>query len=332
MNNGDLMNLLHLFSLVTVFSLVIGPANAMDTSKAQPPRSEIEQMALDAELLRWSTILFNPAAVKDLIQKGANVNKKYHLGNTLLTTLTSRLSAFSGPNNEKDIAKLLEILQILLQAGANPTIGGRLNKTPVDAVLDVWHHNYPFLPTFFRLLVLYGGEPSLKSFAVQETPTNAYSRALNSVFPQPLLQAIILRDLGQVKDLLESGYSHEVIKDSDGVSALAYAAGQGNEAILSLLFKHEAYQYDTRGIEQAIEIVTSKLRGFAPESPDYKKYQHTLKGLQDQLAYVLNQQRDLLLKALVQHDPDFDLSRVPEEILQQIMKGTLPIQGQTSGK
>ncbi|HVW99662.1 MAG TPA: ankyrin repeat domain-containing protein [Candidatus Babeliaceae bacterium] len=103
--------------------------------------------------------------------------------------------------------------------------------------------------------------------------------------PQPLLQAIALGDIDKVKELIAQG---QVVTDDDGISALVYAAGQGNEQILSLLLSYPAYQYDTQGLEQAIEIVASRLRGLLPETPEYKRYKDIFNYLKKELGTTWN--------------------------------------------
>ncbi|HVX00392.1 MAG TPA: ankyrin repeat domain-containing protein, partial [Candidatus Babeliaceae bacterium] len=147
---------------------------------------------------------------------------------------------------------------------------------------------------------------------------------LPKIFPQPLLQAIALGDVDQVRALLSSGYSQgHVVTDEDGISALAYAAGQGNEQILSLLFQYPAYQDDAMGIEQAIEIVTSRLRGLKPDTKDYQKYNHILHGLIEQIKKLHEHKLEVILRGYKQQNPDFSLNQAPIEMLQKIMSQML---------
>ncbi|HVW99032.1 MAG TPA: ankyrin repeat domain-containing protein, partial [Candidatus Babeliaceae bacterium] len=118
-------------------------------------------------------------------------------------------------------------------------------------------------PEIFRLLLLYGAPleiykiyPNMQRRAQDEADNEKIRKNLSIMLQQPLLQAIVLGDIDQVKALLYSGYSQgHVVTDDDGVSALVYAAAQGHEKILSLLFMLPSYQDDFAGLEQAIEII-----------------------------------------------------------------------------
>jgi ankyrin repeat protein len=307
----------------------------MDQPPTQFQRTAEEQEKLNKALLNAPYNVDAQSEIEELIQQGADVNAQGEKGETLLHDIAvgsvwSLLKAFSPSGvlpleNSISYEKDKEIATTLLQAGADSNIIDNDGDTPLDKLLKLYsfeikhkntEHINDYVIPIARMLVLYGG---------RALHVPAYDQELLSLlaqaFPERLLQAIALGFTGQVGEILS--VTPNVITDSDGISALAYAAGQGNEKILSLLFKYLAYQKDVTGIEQAIEIVASRLRGVKPDSYEYKKYQNIIKGLIKQLGHAHEQQIVVLLRGAVQQDPDFDIERVPPEILQQIMKEIL---------
>ena len=72
----------------------------------------------------------NPTAVKTLIEHGANVNQACRrTGSTPLHRAATRTGA---PGTAGKDAAAIEIIQMLLAAGADPTIKNKSGKKPVD--------------------------------------------------------------------------------------------------------------------------------------------------------------------------------------------------------
>ena len=72
----------------------------------------------------------NPTAVKTLIEQGANVNQACRrTGSTPLHCAATRTGA---PGTAGKDAAAIEIIQMLLAAGADPTIKNKSGKKPVD--------------------------------------------------------------------------------------------------------------------------------------------------------------------------------------------------------
>jgi ankyrin repeat protein len=76
----------------------------------------------------------SPTAVKTLIEHGANVNQACRRnGSTLLHRAVTQTGA-PGPAGRGEAAK--EIIQLLLAAGADPSITNKSGKQPVDYVKE----------------------------------------------------------------------------------------------------------------------------------------------------------------------------------------------------
>ncbi|HVW99661.1 MAG TPA: ankyrin repeat domain-containing protein [Candidatus Babeliaceae bacterium] len=245
--------------------------------------------------LHWA--ISSPSITKILISHGALVNYK----NQYDWPTPLKLAVI----NSNDIS--METAIALLHAGADPNATDivfldaedpnstnsnpekvRIVYTLLDIVLlSIQFDEIKYKPAIyenflkkFRLLILYGGRASEKADAP------LFLEMLNEELPQPLIQAIALRARGKVEKLLKENppkTEKDIVRDNDGISAIVYAAGQGNEQILSLLLSYPAYQYDTQGLEQAIEIVASRLRGLLPGTPEYKKYKTIFDYLKKQL-------------------------------------------------
>jgi ankyrin repeat protein len=248
--------------------------------------------------------------IRLLLELGSNVN-------IVSNSPNKRPLIFSLMRFYDDLEELYSLYE-LLHAGANINATDVNGNTYIDHLIKMKLFSFENAEAALRLALLYGG------ITKNTRDTGVLYRHIQSIlggseeWPAYLLKAVINRDIDFVKELLAHGYGQQVTRDSYGTSALAYAAGQGNEAILSLLFKHEAYQYDTVGIEEAIDIVASRLRGLDPKSQEYKTYQYILKGLGDQLNYARRQQADLLAKGIGQQ-LSFNPDLIPEEMKHQIM-------------
>jgi hypothetical protein len=258
--------------------------------------------------LHIAVLINSPDLVQFLLAKGANPNS---LNSLNFTPLYIALGGSSGE------AKYSNIAMLLLQAGANPNLeNGTEHKTSWEYMINVDSYS----PDLFRALLLYGGQSN------KEENKAPLIRRLTRLFPGEsgtLFQAIAFGDQDGVKIFLAN--NKEIVRDKNGISALAYAAGQGNEIILSLLFKLHSYQQDTTGIEQAIEIVTNRLRGLKPESTEYTKYHHILQGLIRQLKIIHEEQLDLFLKSVKRQDPTLkDATQIAE--IQEMLKQTLGTQ------
>jgi hypothetical protein len=147
--------------------------------------------------------------------------------------------------------------------------------------------NYQGNPTLMknmlvRDLVCYGAVPSSWG------RIDMIAFKLHTVFPEPLLQAVVKDDLIEAKRLLAHAPSGQVVKDRWGRSALVYAAGRGNQELVDALLMRSAYREDTRGIENAVRAVKLRLDTIIDNnSVTYNKYQEILEKLKksDELSY-----------------------------------------------
>ncbi|HVW99771.1 MAG TPA: ankyrin repeat domain-containing protein, partial [Candidatus Babeliaceae bacterium] len=212
-----------------------------------------------------------------------------------------------------------ELIDLLMQAGASP-----LNDRGKDYIFGTSDKPTIPDPSIFKKLFLYGrsaksikkhlvtpqpsveqpvSKPtwiqSIKSYFKTTEPktedkpvdkrTEKIIKLFKEVFPHPLIQAIVLDDPTMVQQILSSHpalQSKDIVTDDDNISALAYAAGQANENILSLLLAQPAYKYDTKGLEQAIEIVATILNKRLDFT--YAAYQRIFKRLKKQLGTTWN--------------------------------------------
>jgi hypothetical protein len=287
------MKSLYTFALLSVLSLVTGAQGMDKFEKAKyVPTQPIEIITFE-DLENWfgsghvdpqyaqagkdfsliSKSASEKGTVKDLselLMQGANVNGVDEQNFTPLSYLLYKLVGKS--LNPADRAKIM----LLLQKGANPNIrtyvdmGAHGNKTALDFALDLGDAQ------LIRLLARYGAQDIIRSNTVK------FSNLLQSVFKEPLLRALVGGYPGAIATLVEK---NRAIKDDEGFSALAYAAGQGNEKVLSLLLSRPEYNNPTL-IEQAIKIAHQKLLGFAPESPEYKRYKSIFEALKRELALI----------------------------------------------
>jgi ankyrin repeat protein len=247
------------------------------------------------------------AITRLLLENGALVNKKNFFGNTPL------LSAVDSATNNDDVIKLL------LSYGANvnttkpsDSVWDQAGKTILGRLLIHFKNKGATLWTeaastdsfsLYRLLWQYGatmlenekGDPAnyaqqLKTiYRVDDLP-NVFITVLEKSFPNnPLIPAIIGNNISRVKELLEK--SSEVVKDAEGVSALVYAAGQGNYEILMMLLEYPTYRRDLEGLEQALEIIGARLSGLGATSPEYQNYQNIQTVLKDMLDEMRRKQR-----------------------------------------
>jgi ankyrin repeat protein len=264
------------------------------------PITKEEQKKLDTKL-REAVREEKVGVIESLLKQGANPNTGDICGDTLLVwSMTSGSRRKSGRVRRGRIAKLL----ILHGANVNQLSS---NKTPLELLQAYTNTTYPWVPTIllllehgadpscqgefwlegyyeegsialFKLLILYGGK-----FDKQPEGWPSIESLAKKAFKHPLLQAIATNDTSQVKALLQSGYSHGVVTDEDGISALAYAVGQRSQEIIDLLLSYPAYQRDSKGILRAFEIVKARLRGLKPTSPEYQQYQAIYKQLSNVL-------------------------------------------------
>jgi tankyrase len=85
-------------------------------------------------LLHHAVRFRSPAAVKTLIERGANVNQACRRnGSTPLHRAVTQTGA-PGTAGRGDAAK--EVIKLLLAAGADPAIKNKLGKKPADYVKD----------------------------------------------------------------------------------------------------------------------------------------------------------------------------------------------------
>jgi tankyrase len=76
----------------------------------------------------------SPTAVKVLVEEGANVNQACRRNGS--TPLHRAATQTGAPGTAGRAAAAKEIIQILLTAGADPSIKNKLGKKPVDYVKD----------------------------------------------------------------------------------------------------------------------------------------------------------------------------------------------------
>ncbi|HVX00650.1 MAG TPA: hypothetical protein VHA52_09500, partial [Candidatus Babeliaceae bacterium] len=96
----------------------------------------------------------------------------------------------------------------------------------------------------------------------------------------------------------------------------------GNGKIISLLLRYPAYQQDIQGIEEAIEIVASRLRGLKPGTPEFKKYKAIFEGL-------TREHKEILLKILAgagrtNEEELAPIQNLPPELQHYIVQLTTP--------
>ncbi|HVX00353.1 MAG TPA: hypothetical protein VHA52_07960 [Candidatus Babeliaceae bacterium] len=182
-----------------------------------------------------------------------------------------------------------------------------------------------------RLAVLYGAK------AHNQANSELLAQLLKLALPQELLQVIALNDQKRVRDILAT--TPNAITDDNGISALGYAAGQGNTAILNILLNHPAYSHNTTAIEQALEIVANRVKAFSEPAIGYTEredrdrqrmlaqYEEIYNGLKAHLSLALQQQLDEFEKkaaeqlGLSEMHEQFGL--LPIEIQQMIFKNML---------
>jgi tankyrase len=76
----------------------------------------------------------SPAAVKTLLERGANVNQVCRRSGS--TPLHRAVTQTGAPGTAGKHRAALEIIQLLLAAGADPSIRNKLGKKPADYVMD----------------------------------------------------------------------------------------------------------------------------------------------------------------------------------------------------
>jgi ankyrin repeat protein len=306
MKNIKLSALLLIFAL---YAITIGGMN-----RSNPPSllSKIEQETLDNRLFEAIRNM-NKQEIEQLMSQGANPNSVNEYLDTPLHVIVKPLTL-----HETMFPHYLDwsISLPLLDAGADPNAqDGHGGYTPLQRLLmdynqikqivayrqDAQKFNQAitnYILPLFKTLLLHGarlnrGESIPQALLRPESGRSDFLKLLPLALPQPLLQAIILNDAPKVKSLLKT---ETLTTDDNGISALAYAAGQGHEQILSLLLKQHAYQYDTKGLEQGLEIVSSRLKALDPKSEEHKKYQAIFEGLKKELGSTY----DALVRHLTQ--------------------------------
>jgi ankyrin repeat protein len=263
----------------------------------------------------------------------------------------------------------LRILRLLLYYGAwvdykeEEVVTWNSLAEVFDTAYSMLNKGQPLSSTLtsaFRFLALYGGnmvqsdferirdywlhvsESMAVEYSVLDMETR-YNELLGTLFDNALIPAIITNNSDRVKKL--SAANKLVIEDKEGVekpiadkagiSALAYAAGQGNEEILGLLLAHSAYQYDTTGLERALEIVASRLRDWPDQEDDeyrpsrsYVQYQKIFGDLKRQFLIVSCKNIQDFINQAAEIDPALPrlsgdksgMPNFPQEIYDQIIK------------
>jgi tankyrase len=76
----------------------------------------------------------NPSAVRTLIEHGADVNRACRKSGS--TPLHRAVTSTGAPGTSGKQAEAIEIVALLLAAGADPSLRNKLGKTPVDYPTD----------------------------------------------------------------------------------------------------------------------------------------------------------------------------------------------------
>jgi ankyrin repeat protein len=153
----------------------------------------------------------------------------------------------------------------------------------------------------FKLLARYGGSFPLPPYPqwLSGSAIETFKKLSERVLKGPLIPAIISNDVERIKELSRTNQlvvkddrgKGKAITDDEGVSALVYAAGQGNYEILMMLLEYPTYQRDLEGLEQALEIIGSRLSGLNETSPEYQNYQNIQTVLKEMLDEIRRKQR-----------------------------------------
>jgi ankyrin repeat protein len=189
--------------------------------------------------------------VRQLIAAGAQVNSEAEDGTTALSLVAERgwtevakmlLEAKADPNAGKKnqpllaaiASKNLELVELLLKAGANPNMAGSVNfvdaRVKTDAnylnhkgrLTPLWFAIYQNQPALVQLLLKYKADPN-------DSQTDGQS---------VLFQA--LADTNLLAALLEHGANPNVATGDNRYSPLMNAASMGNAEIVALLLQHQA--------------------------------------------------------------------------------------------
>jgi hypothetical protein len=304
----------------------------LDVAVEQGNLEEIETLVaqgakIDNTMLRdsiWRAINLTTTAdkylpiIKFLLRHGANPNAGEVYFNSGTPIFYASVTVTDATLKSKKMVRLYypQIVELLLQGGADPNI-----QVKAESFLDELVKNYRLgLSKYdkisrqntktFKLAVLFGGKANSQAYS------KSFFELLAHAFPQRLLQAIAIGDEKLVREIL--AVTPTKVADNDGISALVYAAGQGNIPVLSVLLDHPAYSLDTTAIEQALEIVASRLKGLKPESPEYQQYKEIFEGLESHLSETLRKQIQALVDQAVEKNPALTGIDMPEEIQQQI--------------
>jgi ankyrin repeat protein len=252
------MKILRLFLFLLATSSGFGILQSMEKKPSKLSEAQIKlNRDLSNSLVRVTSTV---QAVIELLKQGADPN--YYLEHQLQYLLTLLVENPRGDTEIKDNAGQKAVA--LLLYGADPNIQDFLLRTFVDKLVQLLSDSrYQRDDTIkiFRNAILFGGKP----YMVKGIFKRALDEALALAFPQKLLKAIALQDIKHVKQILAN--TPVPIVDSDGISALAYAAGQGNLEMVNLFLLHPAYKYDVASIELALEIIEGRLRGLQPTAP-----------------------------------------------------------------
>ena len=111
---------------------------------ADQRRRAVEALARDADIhatdkngvtaLHHAVRFRSPIAVKTLIEHGANVNQACRRNGS--TPLHRAVTQTGAPGTAGRVQAAKEIIELLLAAGADPSIANRAGKRPVDYVAD----------------------------------------------------------------------------------------------------------------------------------------------------------------------------------------------------
>jgi tankyrase len=118
--------------------------SSCNSKLAEQRRRRVEALARDADVhamdkngvtaLHHAVRFRSPAAVKTLIERGANVNQACRRNGS--TPLHRAVTQTGAPGTAGKQAAAVEIIRLLLAAGADPTITNKSGKAPADYVTD----------------------------------------------------------------------------------------------------------------------------------------------------------------------------------------------------
>ena len=173
--------------------------------------------------------------IKQAIAKGCDVNAEDDSSHTILTSAIwyGRYSQKIRRKPELRQQRIFEMLEILINAGANVNVSDRYGETPLIAAISSEYHLSPFVPTeikeptkIINLLIANGADVNIKN----RVTGNA-----------PLHEAVYLGNLEIIAILIENGANVNVENVYvNGEKPLKIALENDNKEVVELLRRHGA--------------------------------------------------------------------------------------------